>query len=68
MFNSYGIPIGQILLPGREDNHFLKCTSLALMPGSRELFIVARDELGGRGAMIFAARGLADGFPLFSHR
>ena len=67
-FNSYGIPIGQILLPGREDNHFLKCTSLALMPGSRELFIVARDELGGRGAMIFAARGLADGFPLFSHR
>ena len=38
------------------------------MPGSRELFIVARDELGGRGAMIFAARGLADGFAMFSHR
>jgi len=68
VFNPYGIPIGQILLPGREDNHFLKSTSLAIVPGSRELLIVARDELGGRGSMIFSARGLAPGFPLFSHQ
>jgi len=68
VFSPYGIPIGQILLPGREDNHFLKCTSLALVPGSRDLVIVARDELGGRGALIFAARGLADGFAMFSHQ
>ncbi|MDM0022215.1 SMP-30/gluconolactonase/LRE family protein [Variovorax saccharolyticus] len=68
VFSPYGIPIGQILLPGREDNHFLKVTSLAIVPGSRDLLIVARDELGGRGAMVFAARGLAPGFPMFSHR
>lgn len=67
VFSPYGIPIGQILLPGREDNHFLKCTSLAFVPGSRDLVIVARDEIGGRGSMIFSARGLAEGFPLFSH-
>ncbi len=68
VFNPYGIPIGQILLPGREHNHFLRCTSLALTPGSRDLFIVTRDEVGDGGTMIFKARGLADGFPMFSHQ
>ena len=68
VFNSYGIPIGQILLPGRENNHFLKSTSLAILPGSRDLVIVARDELGGRGSMIFAARALAEGFAMYSHQ
>ena len=67
VFSPFGIPIGQILLPGREDNHFLQCTSLAIKPGSRELMIVGWD-LNGRGSMIFAASGLAPGFPLFSHR
>jgi lactonase len=66
-FSPYGVPIGQILLPGREDNHFLQCTSLALVPGSRDLFIVGWD-LNGRGSMIFAARGLAEGFRMFSHQ
>ncbi len=68
VFSPYGIPIGQILLPGREGNHFLKSTSLAIIPGSRDLVIVARDELGDRGSMIFSARGLAEGFPMFSHQ
>ena len=63
-----GVPIGQILLPGREDDLWLKSTSLALAPGSRELLIVARDALGGRGAMIFSARGPAPGFRMLSHQ
>lgn len=67
-FSPYGIPIGQILLPGREDNHFLKSSSLAFVPGSSEIAIVARDELGGRGAMIFRARALTVGTTLFSHQ
>lgn len=67
-FSPYGIPIGQILLPGREENHFLRSTSLAFVPGSRDLVIVARDLLGGRGAMIFRAQGLAVGTTLFSHQ
>jgi lactonase len=67
-FSPYGIPIGQILLPGREENHFLKSTSLAFVPGSRDVVIVARDELGGRGAMIFRAQALTHGATLFSHQ
>jgi len=67
VFSPYGIPIFQILLPRRESNHFLRCTSLALTPGTRDVFIVARDEVGGGGTMIFKAQGAAPGFPLFSH-
>jgi lactonase len=67
VLSPYGIPIGQILLPGRDDNMFLKSTSLALMPGSSDLLIVARDVVHDGGAVIFAARGLAPGFPMFSH-
>lgn len=66
IFSPYGIPIGHILLPGRESNHFLRCTSLALAPGSRDLFIVSRDEVGGGGTMIFKSQCMADGFPLYS--
>ena len=67
VFNPNGIPIGQILMPGREDGHFLKSTSMAFVPGTREMVIVARDERG-RGAMIFRAQGLAHGATLMSHR
>jgi lactonase len=67
IFSPYGIPIGHILLPGRENNDFLRCSSLALTPGSRDLFIVARDEVGGGGTMIFKGQGVAEGFALFSH-
>lgn len=68
VLSPFGIPIGQILLPGRENNQYLKSTSLALVPGSRDLVIVARDVVGDGGAMIFAARGPAPGFPMFSHQ
>ncbi|SDZ70335.1 lactonase [Variovorax sp. YR266] len=67
VLSPFGIPIGQILLPGREGNKYLKSTSLALVPGSRDLVIVARDVVHGEGAMIFTARGLAPGFAMFSH-
>ncbi|SDZ70782.1 lactonase [Variovorax sp. YR266] len=68
VFNPNGVPIGQILLPGRENNHFLKVTSMAFLPGTRDMVIVARDELGDRGSMIFKAQGFAKGTLLFSHR
>ncbi|RFP08380.1 SMP-30/gluconolactonase/LRE family protein [Duganella sp. BJB488] len=68
VFSPNGVPIGQILLPGREQNHFLTVSSMAFLPGSREMLIVAWDEIGGRGAMIFKAQGFAKGATLFSHR
>ena len=67
VFSPFGVPIGQILLPGREDNRFLQCTSLAIKPGSRELLIVGWD-LNGGGSMIFSASGPAPGFAMFSHQ
>jgi lactonase len=68
VFSPNGVPIGQILLPVREQNHFLNVSSMAFLPGSREMVIVAWDELGGRGAMMFKSRGFAKGTTLYSHR
>lgn len=67
VFSPNGVPIAQILLPGRDEGRFLKSTSLAFVPGSRDLVIVSRDEVGGGGSMIFKARGFAAGAKLFSH-
>ncbi|WP_250527382.1 SMP-30/gluconolactonase/LRE family protein [Caballeronia sp. GAWG2-1] len=67
-FSPNGVPIGQILMPGRDDNHFLKTTSLAFIPGSTEVRIVAQDEVGKGRAMIFRAQAFARGATLFSHQ
>src|SRR3954466_11444292 len=40
VFNKNGIPIGQVLLPGREDGHNLQSTSMALKPDTNDLYIV----------------------------
>ncbi|WP_244478451.1 SMP-30/gluconolactonase/LRE family protein [Methylobacterium sp. Leaf113] len=67
-FNRNGIPIGQVLLPGRDDGHILRSTSMALRPGTDELLIVTNDGTGGQGSTIFHARAFAKALPLFSHR
>ena len=67
-FNKSGIPIGQVLLPGRDEGHNLSSTSLALKPGANDLYIVTTDGNGGRGATIFHAKGFAKALPLYSHQ
>ena len=67
-FNRNGIPIGQVLLPGRDEGHNLLSTSLALKPGTDEIFVVTNDGEGGQGSNIFHARAFAKALPLFSHR
>lgn len=67
VFSPAGLPIGQILLPGRDKGHNLRLTNFAFRPGTNELFITASDE-EGEGANIFHARGFATGLPLASHR
>jgi lactonase len=67
-FNRNGIPIGQVLLPGREEGHNLRSISLAVRPGTDDLYIVTSDEEGGQGATIFHARAFATALPLYSHR
>lgn len=67
-FNRNGIPIGQVLLPGRDEGHNLNSTSLAIGPGTDDLYIVTNDGGDGRGATIFHAKGFAKAPPLYSHR
>jgi lactonase len=67
-FNRSGIPIGQILLPGREEGHNLRSTNLAIKPGSNDLYIVTSDGEGGQGATIFHANAFAKALALYSHQ
>ncbi len=67
-FNGNGIPIGQVLLPGREEGHNLRSTSMAIRPGTDDLYIVASDGEGGQGAMFFHTMAFAKALPLYSHR
>jgi lactonase len=59
-----GIPIGQILLPGRETGHNLKSASLAFKPGTNEVYIVASDGAGGQGGAVFRAITFVTALPL----
>lgn len=68
VLNPNGLPIGQILIPGRDDGHFLRSTSLALKPGTNEVYLVASDGDLGQGSAIFRARGFAQALPLYSHQ
>lgn len=66
-FNKNGIPLGQILLPGREQGHNLRSTSLAIRPGGKDLYAVTSDGENKQGATIFHSTAFADGLrPLAS--
>lgn len=66
VFNSQGIPIGQILLPNRATGHNLYSSSIAIKPNARDLYIVADDAGGDQGAVIYHARAFANGLPLLA--
>lgn len=60
-FNRNGIPIGQVLLPGREQGHNLASTSLAIHPARNDLYAVTNDGNGGQGATVFHAKVFSKG-------
>jgi lactonase len=66
VFNHNGIPIGQVLLPGRDEGHNLQSTSMAIKPGTNDIYIVTNDGSGGQGATIFHARVFAKALLLYS--
>ena len=68
VFNRNGIPIGQVLLPGRDEGHNLRSTSMAMKPGTDDLYIVTSDGTGGQGSTIFHARAFAKALRLYSHQ
>lgn len=67
-FNRNGIPIGQVLLPGREQGYNLLSTSLAIRPGTKDLYAVTCDGKGEQGANVFHAKVFANGLLPFKVR
>lgn len=63
VFNSFGSPIGQVLMPGRELGHNLFTTHPMVRPGTRELYITCRDTSVDlcEGAWIFRAGAFGGG-------
>lgn len=59
VFNSKGIPIGQILLPEREKGLNLLSTSLAVQPDGKDVFIVSSNSEKELPAKIFVAKSPA---------
>ncbi|GFM84171.1 SMP-30/gluconolactonase/LRE family protein [Pseudomonas cichorii] len=62
-FNRNGIPIGQVLLPGRDSGHNLASTSLAIHPDKNDLYVVTSDNDKGQGATIFHTKAFNKGLP-----
>lgn len=67
VFNPLGLPIGQYLLPGRDEGHNLRSTSIVIRPGTDELLILTNDWEKGQGSTIFAARALAKAAPSYAN-
>ena len=67
-FNRNGIPIGQVLLPGRDGGHNLASTSLAIHPGRNDLYAATSDMDKGHGATVFHAKAFSKGLPPASSR
>ena len=60
VFNPRGLPIGQVLLPNREQGHNLYSASLAIKPTSREMVILAMDDLD-KSSNLFLSGAFAQG-------
>lgn len=65
VFNRHGIPVANVLMPGRDRGELTRTTNVAFRPGTDEVYVAASGERGG--AWIYRFKGLAEGAPLFSH-
>jgi len=65
VLNNRGIPVANVVIPGRDKGKHLGTANLAFKPGTDEAFITAWGE---GGAWIYTFRGLAEGLTLYSHQ
>ncbi len=65
ILNNRGIPVAQVLMPGRDKGKLLRTTNVAFKPGTNEVYVTVS---GAGGAWIYKFRGLAKGLKLFSHQ
>ncbi|MBM0868348.1 lactonase [Staphylococcus auricularis] len=57
VFNDRGNPIGQILIPGRDEGHMLRSTHPAFIPGTNQLIICSNDMDNDGDSWLFTAQG-----------
>lgn len=65
ILNKAGIPIANVVIPGRDEGKLLRTTNVAFKPGTDEVYITVSDD---NEAWIYKFRGLAEGVTLFSHQ
>lgn len=65
VLNAHGLPVANVVVPGRDEGKNLKTTNLAFKPGTAEGYITSSGE---SGAWIFKFKALAEGLTLFSHQ
>lgn len=62
IFNYFGSPIGQVVVPGREEGHNLHTTHPMVRPDHNELYIVAQDKAEPtQGSWVFKGPSYAVG-------
>lgn len=63
VFNFFGSPIGQVVMPRREQGHNLFTTHPMVKPGTRELYITVADKAAEdcEGGWIYVAGAFAEG-------
>jgi lactonase len=65
VLNQFGVPVANVLIPGREKGKHLLTTNLAFKPGTNKAYIMASGE---GGSWIYRFWGLARGLTLYSHQ
>jgi len=65
ILNNRGVPVANVVIPGRVKGKHLVTPNLAFKPGTSEAYIIAGGE---GGAWIYKFHGLAEGLKLYSHQ
>ena len=65
ILNQFGVPVANVIVPGREEGKHLKTANLAFKPGTNIVYLMAAGE---GGAWIYTFPGLAPGLTLYSHQ
>ena len=64
VLNAHGIPVANVVIPGRDEGKNLRSTNLAFKPGSNEAYMTVG---GDDGIGVYKFPALAEGLRLFSH-
>ncbi len=62
VLNPKGIPVANVLVPGRDEGRQLAVTNLKFKPGTNEAYVTAS---GAGGGWVYKFRGLAKALTLF---